>query len=192
MKGTKGRAANATLAPPRGATGHHGGFLVEMQAAMQREAQSQQAVQPNETDDEGRHFTGQQRQEPRCFTRCAVSPVPLSPPLLTAEVKVRGADHQEVDPHVEVRDTEVGHRHRETCGCISSLKEQSVDQHTVISKKGPVGRKARDRRGKNETSASGCLTSVRSLELRDRSLTSGTSLNRYSIAIRYQISAFPD
>ena len=98
---------------PHQQAGHERRARAEVQLA-EREAQHQEAVHGDETDDQGRHLTGQHGQKPGHLARCTVSPGAVLPQVRPQVHAVRHPDHCQVQAHQKVRQTQVGDEHVKT------------------------------------------------------------------------------
>ena len=75
---------------------HH---AASQQSGTSTEAQHQEAVRVDETDDEGRHLTGQQGQEAGKLTGCAAFPLNVFPHVVALIQLVHHTDHGKVHAH---------------------------------------------------------------------------------------------
>ena len=123
-----------------------GRTTTEVDAATEREAENEEAVQSYETDGEGRHFTGQETEETRDAAGRTLFPGLVVKDELPAVENIHRAQHEQVETHEEVPQTQTGDEHAKAglYGTLDEPGEQTAHvahhrQHTEQPQRGAVG-----------------------------------------------------
>ena len=99
----------------------------------EREAKHEEAVNGDESYDEGWHFIGHQSQEPGHLAACTVFPRVVFPQVRALVQPVNHADHSQVHTHQKVGHTQVSHKHVKTQSLLPLLQEHAVDEAAGVA-----------------------------------------------------------
>ena len=103
-----------------------------------READDQEPLESDETDEEGGHLAGQERQEAGYFAGCAVGPGCVVPAIVVVD-SVSHADDGQVHAHQEIRHTQVRNENIIPHSDGGLFEKTSVDKAPQITDQGQEG-----------------------------------------------------